>query len=1411
MDNPGEILRLCRLCLVKDQVNIPIFEEQGDIRQTFLKIRSCLPVKVSRDDKLPKKICGGCSNKLDLFYEFWSSTANSEKTLQSWLGQEEEDDKMQEITKPVEALVKEESEALDDGHAHDQSFDEATKDEAEAPPAKRARRTAAVKAQINISHDSDEDEDVDGAEPITKIEDESDDSDGEEKDPSYTEVPGTSADDQAGPSGLGKDGVEAPEVSACESQLSVPYSRCKSKPKLDSLQNLTLHIIREPFTGITPTSEHSTTTKETEQRLERIETQLSSGLDGLIVENNNYIYSNQTPTLVCSYCDKSFFYYSDLKKHKSQYCQPYKEFRKAHRGLSLTQKNICKYCSLKFKSAAALKTHVIIYCKFFKKWNNSIKKGKLKGKRVRCTSSTLGKKRKSVQSGDKFETENVFLESGHDTKNVRSKVPTTDFESSIECVNRGSIKRSCEICGCAFKYETDLVAHKFKGCAKLKAPDSKTCQVCGLRCLYESDLTIHVKKAHSGSITSEHHNSDKTVSVNDKVTLRAASAGVKVDEKDQQTSSKPSKFRCLHCNLSFKTQPDVSTHKMLYCTSSVKSDWVIKDRQESNVDEVKNNDEAIDIAKNSKSSVCNDNHQGEIEETSSAKSTTNHICYICGSRFHFDFALQKHQSKYCKIFYKPRKDSKSANSVKGRRVSTFDTNGENPRSATEMNKNGKKAAEEAKTKERDEKALEANRTNEVAKTKLTIAGTEKEISKKAEVEAVIETSQTIEASVKPRSAEKSPKKQKSLITAPEVDLHESENICSICGYRFEHSFALRKHKALYCKAFNISKPQKTTKTNINEFNKFDEEIDYQLEDQEDEQYGMFDLRDTLKRKEELKKNAPYRQVGSEKEDEEKLKSGKSSFPTSAIKDNQNRKNWARHESRAPGLKVTSVTTSDEFEKYSFGELIQPKPRNNKKHYSRNKSSPEVFLFQNDRSRSPLRKKFGYSKDKPHSNSRHDSTSARDHQELYRRRRERSIFSRHHSASPSWRSRPRHYFTDHISKRSSSSPRTSRARKSNSPRRRSQKRRYSPDIPIPTTSTSISPQRRIKSFSRHYSSTSNENEIVQSYNVKRYGKIVPNAKTIYCEKCGESIRSYQELLKPRCKHYENVFPCPVCSLKFRDLNTLILHLEDAHESDDVTLKELKNSTNKVRYYCYVCGKEFNYIKNLISHKTLYHKFFHVNSSSTPVIRSANPFITGYVCRVCNKKLFSNLELLLKHERCSDNHKRQLQNFAHMSSDYAPVVLQKFEYVCYSCLLGFVTFRDLQIHMLESCDHFSNESKSAEKGSKTTNYWKDQCSKQQVASVGHLEQPQYPHRVTSQPTPITPEPKPSPMNGQSSDKMPSASNDSDVLPIKVTLTPQYRVSYTVPSESVEVCVKQENGEEPFKRYFQYSNTKNGASEC
>lgn len=41
-----DYLDLCRLCLVKDRVSVPIFEDEGDVRQIFLKITACLPVKV---------------------------------------------------------------------------------------------------------------------------------------------------------------------------------------------------------------------------------------------------------------------------------------------------------------------------------------------------------------------------------------------------------------------------------------------------------------------------------------------------------------------------------------------------------------------------------------------------------------------------------------------------------------------------------------------------------------------------------------------------------------------------------------------------------------------------------------------------------------------------------------------------------------------------------------------------------------------------------------------------------------------------------------------------------------------------------------------------------------------------------------------------------------------------------------------------------------------------------------------------------------------------------------------------------------------------------------------------------------------------------------------------------------------
>ncbi|XP_057661568.1 zinc finger protein ZFP2-like isoform X17 [Diorhabda carinulata] len=227
MDN-NNMLKLCRLCLVKDDVNIPIFEEQGDIRQIFLKISSCLPVKVSRDDQLPKKICDGCSYKLDMLYEFWNTSANAEKQLLTWLGEAGMSSQMADGTisavaqqiKPADAFVKQETIDPPDIHMDDDDDDdeedkdymkqEDNSNNVEEPPPKRARRTAAVKAAIALDQNSDDDDD--SGEPMTKVEDDSEDSDNEDHEPAFVDVPSTSADDQPGPSGVGKDGVEAPSA-----------------------------------------------------------------------------------------------------------------------------------------------------------------------------------------------------------------------------------------------------------------------------------------------------------------------------------------------------------------------------------------------------------------------------------------------------------------------------------------------------------------------------------------------------------------------------------------------------------------------------------------------------------------------------------------------------------------------------------------------------------------------------------------------------------------------------------------------------------------------------------------------------------------------------------------------------------------------------------------------------------------------------------------------------------------------------------------------------------------------------------------------------------------------------------------------------------------------------------------------
>ncbi|XP_019760653.2 uncharacterized protein LOC109538054 [Dendroctonus ponderosae] len=398
MDSPGEILSLCRLCLVKDQVNIPIFEEQGDIRQIFLKISSCLPVTITRHDQLPKRICDACSNKLDLLYEFWNSSASAEKTLLSWLGQagvEDAGEKIsavaQQIAKPAETLVKEESEALDESNLinesrdsfDDQSLDEGTKDEAEAPPPKRARRTAAVKAQINITPESDEDEDddFDAGEAMTKMEDESEESESELKDdPSYSELPGTSADDdQAGPSGVGKDGVEAPSIIADNDARpnQFVYSCCKCKAKFDQLADLTRHIVnrcsdkcpspmlaRQVKGGGLKLAEKSLKRKLFHAETFKADSKRKSLLSQYVSPINVDVSatSKAQSAQSCLSYHKSFSPNNELNMHLSNDCNILSVVKEPTH-LTKVKENICKFCHCKFKSSYSLKTHFLTYGK----------------------------------------------------------------------------------------------------------------------------------------------------------------------------------------------------------------------------------------------------------------------------------------------------------------------------------------------------------------------------------------------------------------------------------------------------------------------------------------------------------------------------------------------------------------------------------------------------------------------------------------------------------------------------------------------------------------------------------------------------------------------------------------------------------------------------------------------------------------------------------------------------------------------------------------------------------------------------------------------------------------------------------------------------------------------------------------
>uniref|UniRef100_A0ABD2WRT0 Uncharacterized protein n=1 Tax=Trichogramma kaykai TaxID=54128 RepID=A0ABD2WRT0_9HYME len=75
---------LCRLCSLKSNQQMPIFDKEGERRKLLIKIRSCIPAVISKEDSLPKNICQRCVYKLDMFYEFRLSCMTTDTVLKNY-------------------------------------------------------------------------------------------------------------------------------------------------------------------------------------------------------------------------------------------------------------------------------------------------------------------------------------------------------------------------------------------------------------------------------------------------------------------------------------------------------------------------------------------------------------------------------------------------------------------------------------------------------------------------------------------------------------------------------------------------------------------------------------------------------------------------------------------------------------------------------------------------------------------------------------------------------------------------------------------------------------------------------------------------------------------------------------------------------------------------------------------------------------------------------------------------------------------------------------------------------------------------------------------------------------------------------------------------------------------------------
>lgn len=97
----------CRICLSDDELQVSVFSAYAKKSNIYNKIKICLPIKIDKNDFLPKTICYECLKGINSFYDFFCKSISSEQILKNKPvpGKIIEKELMAKITYPQKQLI----------------------------------------------------------------------------------------------------------------------------------------------------------------------------------------------------------------------------------------------------------------------------------------------------------------------------------------------------------------------------------------------------------------------------------------------------------------------------------------------------------------------------------------------------------------------------------------------------------------------------------------------------------------------------------------------------------------------------------------------------------------------------------------------------------------------------------------------------------------------------------------------------------------------------------------------------------------------------------------------------------------------------------------------------------------------------------------------------------------------------------------------------------------------------------------------------------------------------------------------------------------------------------------------------------------------------------------------------------